>query len=103
MTDEPSVRVTLSQIYEKVQDTDDKVDKLATAVNQMVAINQRLDEHKGRLNNHSDRIRELEAHKVSAQTLQKARPHAPWWVIVGAIGTILTGTVAFIAILKLGA
>lgn len=71
------VVVTLDQIYKQVQDTDDKVDKLASAVNDMVAINKRLDQHHDRLNTHGERLRKSES-QIAAQ-----------WIVVGIVVTVI--------------
>lgn len=78
---EPGVIVTLPQIYEKVLATDDKVDKLASAVEEMVAVNKRLDQHHDRLNAHGERIRKAES-QISAQ-----------WVVVGVMITAIGAVV----------
>ena len=78
---EPGVIVTLPQIYEKVLATDDKVDKLASAVEEMVAVHKRLDQHHDRLNAHGERIRKAES-QISAQ-----------WVVVGVMITAIGAVV----------
>lgn len=82
---EPGVIVTLPQIYEKVLATDDKVDKLASAVEEMVeemvAVNKRLDQHHDRLNAHGERIRKAES-QIAAQ-----------WVVVGVVITVIGASV----------
>ena len=97
MSEAPGVVVTLSEIFKKVQDTDAKVDKLATAVGEMVAINRRLDQHHDRLNDHGTRLGTVE----TVQAIQKAtqRPRAPWYVVVGAVVGILGGTATLIGLL----
>lgn len=77
----PGVIVTLPQIYEKVLATDDKVDKLASAVEEMVAVNKCLDQHHDRLNAHGERIRKAES-QISAQ-----------WVVVGVMITAIGAVV----------
>ncbi len=96
--DGPGVVVTLAEIYKQVQATDDKVDKLASAVGDMVAINRRLDQHHDRLNDHGTRIGTVETQQaISAAT---TRPRTPWYVTVGAIVGILGGAATLIALLR---
>lgn len=82
---EPGVVVTLPEIYRKVLDTDDKVDRLASAVEEMVeemvAVNKRLDQHHDRLNVHGERIRKAES-QISAQ-----------WVVVSVMITAIGAVV----------
>lgn len=85
----PGVVVTLPQIFEQVQATDEKVERLSQAVEQMVAINHRLDNHHDRLNDHGDRLRVVE--REQAISLATRRPAAPWWATVGAVVGIITG------------
>jgi len=75
------VAVTLPQIYEKVLETDDKVDRLTMSVEQMVSINQRLDDHRERIDTHDGRIRKVES-QIAAQ-----------WVVVGVGITIIGAAV----------
>lgn len=77
MPDSVGVTVTLKEIYDKVQRTDDRIDKLTRTVEEMVAINRRLDQHHDRLNAHSDRIRKSES-QIAAQ-----------WIIVGIVTTVI--------------
>ena len=65
-----SVRVSLPEIYEQVLSTNRKVDQLALTVEQMVAINRRLDSH-------AERLRKTEA-QVAAQ-----------WLVVGIVITLV--------------
>lgn len=90
MSESPGVVVTLPEIYKKVLETDDKVDRLAASVEEMVeemvAVNKRLDQHHERLNAHGERLRKTES-QVSAQ-----------WIVVGVVLTII-GALAVRAIL----
>ena len=98
MSESPGVVVTLAEIYKQVRDTDDKVDKLATAVGDMVAINRRLDQHHDRLNDHGSRIGTVETQQAITAATQ--RPRAPWYVVVGAIVGILGGAATLVALLR---
>jgi hypothetical protein len=86
---EAGVVVTLPKIFEQVQATDSKVDKLSRAVEQMVAIHERLDSHHDRLNEHGARIRTLETNQAVATAT--ARKPTPWYLILGAVTGVLTG------------
>lgn len=66
--DTPGVHVTLADIYDQVQSTDKKVTQLESSVNELVAVNKRLDDHADELHAHSSRLRAIEA-KVSAHTV----------------------------------
>lgn len=98
MTDRAGVIVTLDEIYKQVQATDDKVDKLASAVGDMVAINQRLDQHHNRLNDHGTRLGSVE----TVQAIQKAtqRPRSPWYITVGAIVGIIGAALTLIQLMR---
>jgi hypothetical protein len=85
---EPSVKISMTAIYNQVQATDDKVEKLTHSVEQMVSLNKRLDGHRENLNEHGTRISTLE----TAQAIAASRPRAPWWVIVATVAAILTAT-----------
>ena len=90
------VMVTLDEIYRQVLNTDDKVDKLASAVGEMVAINHRLDQHHSLLNNHETRIVSTETYQaIHAAT---ARPRTPWYITVAAIGGIITAIGALFSV-----
>lgn len=60
--------ITQREVYEKVEEIDERLDKLVIAVEQMAAINKRLDQHHDRQNAHAERLRALEA-KVLAQAV----------------------------------
>lgn len=87
--DSIGVTVTLREIYEKVNSTDEKVDNLANAVGDMVAINRRLDQHHNRLNDHGTRLGVLETSQAVQAAVQ--RPKAPWYAIVGGIAAVIAG------------
>lgn len=98
MSETPGVVVTLAEIYKQVQATDDKVDKLATAVGDMVAINRRLDQHHDRLNDHGGRLGSVET--TQAILAATTKPKTPWYVVVGAIVGIISGAAALFAVLS---
>lgn len=74
---QPGVVITQREIYEQVQALDNKLDDLIGVVNQMVAVNRRLDDHHERLNGHGDRVRRVEI-QIAAQ-----------WIVVGIVVTTL--------------
>ena len=95
----PGIIVTLPEIYDKVLQTDDKLDKLAISVEQMVAVNKRLDQHHDRLNDHGSRLATLE----TSNAIAASRTRAPWWIILGAITGIISALgVTFAIIAALG-
>lgn len=99
-TDTPNgVIVTLDEIYRQVQATDDKVDRLANAVGDMVAINRRLDQHHDRLNDHGTRLGTVETAQAIAAAAQRPKVH--WSVITGAIVGIVAGVVSLITLLSI--
>lgn len=83
------VLVTLDEIYAQVKDTDNKVDKLATAVGDMVAINKRLDQHHDRLNDHGTRLSVIETSQAVQAAVQRPKP--PWYAVVGGIAAVVAG------------
>lgn len=87
--DSVGVTVTLREIYEKVNATDDKLDELTVAVSNMVALNKRLDQHHDRLNDHGSRIGVLETSNAVAAA--QTRKPAPWYAVAGGIVAIITG------------
>jgi len=101
MTEATGVVVTLDEIYKQVQATDDKVDKLAAAVGDMVAINRRLDQHHDRLNDHGSRLGTVETQQaIAAATIAAtAKPKATWYQILGGVGVILTGLVSIVLLI----
>lgn len=91
------VMVTLDEIYKQVRDTDDKVDKLAAAVGNMVAINRRLDQHHDRLNDHGARLGSVET--AQAIITATTRRPTPWYLVVGSIVGIITGVAGLLGVL----
>ena len=75
------VVITQRDIFNKVEDLDDKLVALTNAVGEMVAINKRLDSQHDRQNGHGERIRALEI-KVTAQA-----------VIIGIMTAVITAAV----------
>ena len=57
---QPSVRITLADIYEQGQQTAKKVTELEHTVTKLVAINERLDSHKRDIESHRDRLAGVE-------------------------------------------
>lgn len=95
----PGVIVTLDEIYRQVKDTDEKVDNLAAAVGDMVAINRRLDQHHDRLNDHGSRIGTVETWQAIAAATTPRK--APWYSIVGGIVGIATGLIALVTLIQI--
>jgi CII-binding regulator of phage lambda lysogenization HflD len=75
--DDTSVKVSLSTIYSQVQDTNYKVTKLESAIENLIAINRRLDGHAEDIDLHGERLRKVEA-QVAAQ-----------WVVVGVVISVI--------------
>lgn len=96
MTDD-GVHIPLEKIYEQVIQTDKKVDRLATAVGEMVAVNKRLDAHHKTLAEHDQRINVLEQHKAVVDS----RTRAPWYAVTGAVVGIVAGVVSLITLLSI--
>ena len=101
--EEPVVEIGLSQIYAEVQSQGDKLDTLTAAVEQMVAFNRRLDEHHARLNNHGDRLGNLETTQATAAAVAAAvqKPRTPWYSIVGAVCAIVGGVATLVTLLSI--
>ena len=82
MSDEmPGVQVSLDDIYKQVTATDSKVTKLENAVNELVAVNKRLDGHRDDIADQGERLRKVEA-QVAAQ-----------WVIVSVVIVVIGAAV----------
>ena len=82
MSDEmPGVQVSLEDIYKQVTATDSKVTKLENAVNELVAVNKRLDGHRDDIADQGERLRKVEA-QVAAQ-----------WVIVSVVIVVIGAVV----------
>lgn len=79
--DQLGVQVSLTSIYSHVMDTKTKVTQLEHAVNELVAVNKRLDGHRDDIESHSDRLRKLEA-QVASQ-----------WVIVSVVIVVIGAAV----------
>jgi hypothetical protein len=100
--EEPSVRVTLSEMYRLLQTVDRKVDTVATGHSQITTA---LGEHNGRLNAHSDSIHsqgerigklETEIAAVKADRTPKAPVSA--WVAIGLTAMALVVSIVTVAI-----
>lgn len=91
------VNIPLRRIYEQVQETDRKVDKLTIAVGEMVAVNKRLDAHHVLLAQHDERIDVLEQHKAVVDS----RTRAPWYAVTGAVVGIVAGVVSLVTLLSI--
>ncbi len=105
MSDDPGVVVTLREIYERQQATEEKLDSVLVAVEQLVAVNKRLDHHHDWLNDHGSRLSVLET--AQAVAAAQIRPRAPWYSVVGAIVGIIAGVTGLVTLIsiasKLGA
>lgn len=77
----PGVKVSLETIYSQVMHTDTKVTKLENAVNELVAVNKRLDGHRDDIADQGERLRKVEA-QVAAQ-----------WVIVSVVIVVIGAAV----------
>lgn len=60
MPDEPSVRVTLPEIYRDVQDVKDELIGMNHKLDRFISLNERLDSHKSDINQQETRISGLE-------------------------------------------
>lgn len=60
MTDEPSVRVTLPEIYKDVQDVKEELVGMNHKLDRFISLNERLDSHKSDINDHEKRVSALE-------------------------------------------
>ena len=94
MTDQ-GVTIPLDRIYEQVQATDRKLDELQAAINELVAVNRRLDAHHQTLLQIDDRLHALEKHRAVVDSRQRA----PWWVVVSVVFGSLTAAGALAALL----
>lgn len=68
------VIITQREIFDRVEEVDEKLDKVIGAVEQMVAVNSRLD-------NHGERLRKAES-QIAAQ-----------WIVVGVVITVIGAAV----------
>lgn len=94
------VIVTLPEIYDQVQKTDDKVDLLTNQIGELVAVNRRLDSHSQSIADHDGRLDKLEIVQAVLQAQQK--PSTPWPSIVTAVAAILSSVVTVGALLVMG-
>lgn len=93
------VMVSLTDIYKQVQHTDRKVDQLATSVEQMVAINARLDSHRDRLERQESDIALLK--RKDAVRDATHRPRAPWYSVIAGVVGIITGLGVLVSLVKI--
>lgn len=99
--EEASIKITLPQIYDEVREQSQKIDGLAAAVGEMVAVNRRLDQHHDRLNDHGTRIGTVETQQAIHAAIAPRK--SPWYSIVGGVVGIITGIAALVALLKIAA
>lgn len=81
------VIISQREVYKQVQEIDGKLDGLLTAVQEMAAINKRLDAQHDRQNTHGERIRALEI-KTAGLLVVNGLLSA---VITGILVTSVTG------------
>lgn len=93
------VMVSLTDIYKQVQHTDRKVDQLAASVEQMVAINARLDSHRDRLERQESDIASLK--RKDAVRDATHRPRAPWYSVIAGVVGIITGLGVLVSLVKI--
>jgi hypothetical protein len=99
MTDEqPSVRITLSDIFNRVVAVETQVQSLSNALpSHMSVTKEKQDEIDGRLAQHEARLSTLDTRMTILETRQPAR--APWYSIVGGIVSIVTGVGGLFALI----
>jgi uncharacterized UPF0160 family protein len=100
MTDEPqpSVRITLSDIFHRVVAVEAQVQSLSNALPSHMAITkEKQDEYEQRLENHGTRLSTLDTRLTILETRQPVR--APWYSIVGGIVSIVTGVGGLFALI----
>lgn len=71
---EPGVTITLREVYDQGRETARKLDQVIGAVEQMVALNERLGQH-------GERLRKAES-QIAAQ-----------WIVVGIVVTVIGAAV----------
>lgn len=79
--------ITQREVFDKVQEIDDKLDNMAVAVGEMVSINKRLDSHHERQNGHGERIRKLEATVLAQGIIIGIMTAAITGIVVKALGS----------------
>lgn len=99
MSDEqPSVRITLSDIFNRVVAVETQVQSLSNALpSHMTATKEKQDEIEARLSQHEARLSTLDTRMTIVETRQPAR--APWYAIVGGVVSIITGIGGLFALL----
>ncbi|MEB4614010.1 hypothetical protein [Leucobacter sp. M11] len=96
--DQPSARVTLDAIFSEVQGLRKDVTMLQSDLPHHVTITKdKQEEYETRLANHGTRLGDLELRMTQVETSQK--PRTPWYLVVGAVGGILTSVATLFTLL----
>ncbi|KUF05527.1 hypothetical protein [Leucobacter sp. G161] len=94
----PSARVTLDAIYSEVQGLRKDVTLLQSDLPHHVTITKdKQEEYETRLANHGTRLGSLELRVTQVEG--KVRPRTPWYLVVGAVGGILTSVATLFTLL----
>ena len=80
MSDEPVVRVTLQDIYKQGQETQARVGKLETKVDDLTRVTQRLDAHATRLDGVENRVTVLETRDQEQEKTKPPRMGPAGWI-----------------------
>ena len=101
MTDAPAVaRITLEKIFDEVQGLREDVTRLQSDLPHHVTLTKdKQTEYETRLANHGTRLGDLELRMTQVEA--KLKPRTPWYLIVGAVGTILTSAGMLLTLLSL--
>lgn len=94
----PVARITLEAIFSEVQGLRKDVTRLQSDLPHHVTITKdKQDEYETRLANHGTRLGDLELRMTQVEG--KVRPRTPWYLVVGAVGGILTSVATLFTLL----
>ena len=80
MDDEPTVKVTLRDIYKQGQETQARVGKLETKVDDLTRVTQRLDAHATRLDGVETRVTVLETRDQEHEKTKPPKMGTAGWI-----------------------
>lgn len=96
--DQPSVKITLSDIFNRVVAVETQVQSLSATLPSHVQLTKdKQEEYEQRLENHGTRLSTLDTRMTILETRQT--PRAPWYSVVAGVVGILAGVGSLLTLL----
>lgn len=92
MSDEPAVRVTLSEIWREQQEQKATVNSINNKLDKFISVNERLDSHKADIAKHDDRLDKLEGERIPKIEAQMSAIWVIHGLLVTGIGALVVKT-----------